>query len=800
SSVTLVDCDIYGNRVTSNGGAVFLGGASSFTAGWVNFTGNSADVYGGVIHSQEGSTVTTQDGTTNHFHDNSALLGGMFVCAIHSQDSSTVTFGDGGVVSISGNTAEFQGGAVNLQRSCTMRTGGTTWFIGNQAGSSGGAVWAFNGSEVVITGATSFIENTSMNYGGAVMVTEGAAVRIRGNTTFTNNYALFDGGAMNAYDDVTITAVGETTFWGNTAEEGGAVYADIGVTVALSGTQLYENNSARGNGGAIHLTLAQFALIKGQPNFVGNTALEGSGGAIYSSNVPQATFKNANFTSNAAVWGGAVASFSSGEAASSSSSSTSFRTSGSSGSGYDPEDLTPSLTTTAGGATTVTSLSADPDADGSGEEERGSFGGGGGGGGSSAAAPTKFLGCVFGENHASEDGGAIYSVAGFDMVKDSTFFHNIAASSGGALVHAGVMEEISGTTFEGNGAGNEGPAVVSLGLLGYMGGVTFDGNSFYCEEGTFSTEVEIEGEEVCRFGRVCSRCASECGSELQDEVTVADPDLLPACEAVPEGAQTTTRGGTLATLEILPGFYRSSVTSTDIRECFYEDACEGGQVVGEYCATGYSGPYCAVCTAGFSPGYFHSCKSCEGDSRRRAFYVVSAVGALVLLAVVLLAAKLVSVVETTPSSKAPSRWQQKRSVWQARMKKILPLTAIKIVVVVWQIVTQYSDVAGVEYPGAYKDFLSVIDVVNLDLGFILSLACVYDTDFYDRLLLTTICPAVVLGLLGCTYLVARRRNRHSLEAMGVVKHRHLSVALFIMFVIYATVSYTIFETFVCDLL
>ncbi|CAN0467021.1 unnamed protein product, partial [Ectocarpus sp. 8 AP-2014] len=180
------------------------------------------------------------------------------------------------------------------------------------------------------------------------------------------------------------------------------------------------------------------------------------------------------------------------------------------------------------------------------------------------------------------------------------------------------MEEISGTTFEGNGAGNEGPAVVSLGLLSYMGGVSFDGNSFYCEEGTFSTEVEIEGEEVCRFGLVCSRCASECASELQDEVTVADPDLLPACEAVPEGAQTTTRGGTLATLEILPGYYRSSATSTDIRECFYEDACEGGKVVGEYCAAGYTGPYCAVCTAGFSPGYFHSCKSCMGDSRRRA--------------------------------------------------------------------------------------------------------------------------------------------------------------------------------------
>lgn len=71
--------------------------------------------------------------------------------------------------------------------------------------------------------------------------------------------------------------------------------------------------------------------------------------------------------------------------------------------------------------------------------------------------------------------------------------------------------------------------------------------------------------------------------------------------------------------------------------------------------------------------------------------------------------------------------------------------------------------AGVRYPGAYEEFLSVIDLVNLDLGFILSFACVYDTNFYDRLLLATICPAVVLGFLGCTYRVACRRNCDSAE-------------------------------------
>ncbi|CAM9183884.1 unnamed protein product, partial [Ectocarpus sp. 12 AP-2014] len=816
-------CLTLGPRST---GAVYLEGGSSLNAGGANFTGNSADIYGGAVHAQDASTVTTQDGTTNTFHGNAARLGG----AIHTQDSSDVTFGDG-VVSLSSNSAQFEGGAVHLEQSCTMRTGGATWFIGNEAGNSGGAVWAFNGSEVVITGATSFIENTSQNYGGAVMVTEGAAVRTRGNTTFSNNFAYNDGGAIqsefscrvqiagrtsfsnntvgnfggaiNAYDDVIITTVGETSFVGNTAEEGGAVYADTGVTVALSGTQLYENNTASSNGGAIRLSSAASVSITGQPAFHDNSAPDGSGGAISCSSVPQATFKNANFTRNSALWGGAVALFSSGgSASSSSSSSASGSTSMSreiailtSGSGYDPEDLTPSLTTTAGGSTTVTSLLA---AESDGADDDGEEG---------PSTPVKFLDCLFESNGALEDGGALYSVASFDIIRGSNFLHNRAIASGGALVHADVMEEISDTTFVGNAAGNEGPAVLSLGLLSSMEGVTFDGNDFYCEEGEFGTETLIDedllgGADKCRFGRVCSRCASECDSELESAAEVVDADTLPTCKRAPEGSRTTRRGATLATLEVLPGFYRSSETSTDIRECFHKKACDGGSAVGTYCSEGYIGPYCAVCAAGYSPGYSRTCKSCMGDSKKSALVFAAAIGALALAAVVALVSRLVSVVEVGPrqQQQGSKGWRRTCSAWQARVRQTVPLTAVKIVVVVWQIVTQYSDVAGVEYPGAYQDFLSVVDVVNLDLGFILSFACVYDTNFYDRLLMATIGPVLVLGLLGCTYLVARRRNRHCEEAVRDVQRRHLSVTLFVMFVIYAAVSYTIFETFVCDTL
>lgn len=57
----------------------------------------------------------------------------------------------------------------------------------------------------------------------------------------------------------------------------------------------------------------------------------------------------------------------------------------------------------------------------------------------------------------------------------------------------------------------------------------------------------------------------------------------------------TTNGemnGTLASLWLEVGYWRSGPESTEIQECYYADACKGG-VEGHYCAEGYSGP-CAM--------------------------------------------------------------------------------------------------------------------------------------------------------------------------------------------------------------
>ena len=113
-------------------------------------------------------------------------------------------------------------------------------------------------------------------------------------------------------------------------------------------------------------------------------------------------------------------------------------------------------------------------------------------------------------------------------------------------------------------------------------------------------------------------------------------------------------------------------------------------------------------------------------------------------------------------------------------------------------IAQFSGVVNVQYPPAYEQFLAALSVVNLNLGFILSLSCVMETNFYVRLILVTIAPMAVLGALGITYRVTMVRNGHSIHAMRVARNKHISVGLFLLFVVYSSVSYTIFQTFVCD--
>ncbi|CAM9373703.1 unnamed protein product, partial [Laminaria digitata] len=111
---------------------------------------------------------------------------------------------------------------------------------------------------------------------------------------------------------------------------------------------------------------------------------------------------------------------------------------------------------------------------------------------------------------------------------------------------------------------------------------------------------------------------------------------------------------------------------------------------------------------------------------------------------------------------------------------------------------QYAAIAGEVYPKVYTNFVLKLIPINLDIGFILSHSCLVTTDFYDRLLIATIMPPLVLVALVGSYHLGKKRNRSSELAISVVKHRHQSAVLLLAFWVYSSVSYTVFQTFSCD--
>lgn len=83
---------------------------------------------------------------------------------------------------------------------------------------------------------------------------------------------------------------------------------------------------------------------------------------------------------------------------------------------------------------------------------------------------------------------------------------------------------------------------------------------------------------------------------------VTDNDTLVQCWSVLEHTSSPEESGTLATLSLDRGYWRTSNTSTSIRDCYNAEACEGGvaEMCGHvdcedgYCAPGYTGP-CEPC-------------------------------------------------------------------------------------------------------------------------------------------------------------------------------------------------------------
>ena len=72
------------------------------------------------------------------------------------------------------------------------------------------------------------------------------------------------------------------------------------------------------------------------------------------------------------------------------------------------------------------------------------------------------------------------------------------------------------------------------------------------------------------------------------------------------------------------------------------------------------------------------------------------------------------------------------------------------------------------------------------------------TAFYDKLVIATVWPLMVLLACAGTFVIARGRSRNYRMTGPSLKQNLVSVVLFVVFFVYCAVSFTTLQTFVCD--
>ncbi|WP_407376460.1 Ig-like domain repeat protein [Methanobrevibacter sp.] len=467
------------NKAAYSGGAIFLKGSDSGTAGncsnvfiedgW--FENNFAGLNGGAVTFQRGAMNGTLSNSTfinntaarsggavfwygrNGTIDNSTFieneaLGLVDVDArgVHQyidENGEPVLGGSGGAVAWVGEV-----GHVNYSD-----------FINNTAARLGGAIFLRDNENTTFNG-DNFISNTAGVNGGAIDFNRGAANGVILNSTFENNVANRSGGAVLWFG--TNGTIKGSFFKNNTA---------LGIVEAKDS---YGNLTYGGYGGAVMWTGAygivdNCTFIENEAKYNNITKSGGRGGAVYLQGSDKGlcmntTFSNSLFINNTAGFnGGAIAWFK-----------------GARNGHVDNSTFINNTAQRSGGAISWSGIN--------GTVYNATF------------VNNTALG-TFTDANGGGDGGAILWVGRFGHIEDSRFTNNTAKYSGGAIFLKGSDDgtagnctnvSISNGWFENNLAGLNGGAVTFQ--RGAMNG-TISGSTF------INNTAERSGGAVFWFGR-----------------------------------------------------------------------------------------------------------------------------------------------------------------------------------------------------------------------------------------------------------------------------------------------------------
>ena len=284
-----------------------------------------------------------------------------------------------------------------------------------------------------------------------------------------------------------------------------------------------------------------------------------------------------------------------------------------------------------------------------------------------------------------------------------------------------------------------------------------------CPENTYNSKTEQIGQGACvacpehaaspEASTSLSACRCKLGYYNRRSADTTTGDAI-ECALCPVGSDCVEEGATIATLPLLPGYYRATNTSDDLRRCpdfGNASGCVGGVGAGEGpCKPWLEGPYCSLCNVSDSTRYYSvedsACLACEGG----ALTPVAAlgVGLVALLLLALVWARF-----------QPHRWvcSFQLVARASRLNEQLSLRSKgKQLLGFYQVATRISDVYSVPMPKSVAALLSVFELFNVNLaGLGLPLQCLGLGTYEQMLKVTLIGPAVV-GALVVLCSVARK--------------------------------------------
>ncbi|KAG5181611.1 hypothetical protein JKP88DRAFT_263559 [Tribonema minus] len=777
--------------VKGEGGCVYFAGSSqpsTLTDGYCG--GNDSGFSGGcfLIKAEAKATLVSVECVDNHAHRGAGV------------------YSDGDLHLIdcyfSNNTGVYGGGAIHVaSHGLTMDGGG----VRNSYTENGfGSAIQANGGDFEILNLTNVrFQYNKVHFGGTVFSELSTTMT---GVTFEDNYASthWSGQSLMSPGLYQINGrlnVQNSIFRRNDGPSGGTLVISTQYDATLTDVIFEGNNASVGSGAGLYLR--QGTVVLERCAFTGNNATV-KGGAIYSEPSVFLTVTNSSFLGNRAFSGGAV------ELAGEASSSAVFTSVSFAG----------NIASGSGGA-----LMLGPNMSGG------------------------LMNCTFADNKATY-GGALFVQAALKDVpllalQSCSFTGNMADSAGGAMLHQGDIVTLTAndTVFVGNSAlcchagstqlltdsvrdaidgcqdmdaGYGTTRQARASVLAY-----FKLLQWHC---TVHAHVHLLVVAPCRLHWQC--CLA--GDFIKDDQCVyCDPQLFD-CSQIGVSAKA---------LPLRPGLWRENLTQANVRQCWRAEACHGGSATDspdDYCAEGYSGPYCAVCAADHTRTFGNKCVACDSGQAAAAisvFVILICAAAVGISYIAITSLRLDALIEVMDSATE----DQTGLLASVAAALGLALSHLRIPIVVVQVLTQFASVTGAPFPQLYRGFLRWLNLFSLDLSLFLSAGCYVRTDFYDRLLFVTIAPLVCVAALGAFHLfVCRRHQRRTggldgggggggggasvsggtsssrslaqwrsaraRERLDDIVSRHATLLLAFTFLIFSFASTTVFQTFACDCL